>query len=421
MAKRVTESIMSMTSAPASRKLSAIVVAVSAALMRTRAGWSDVATTTTERSIASPRSRSMNSRTSRPRSPTRQMTFTSADVERAIMPMSDDLPTPEPAKMPRRWPWPHGTSESRARTPSEMRSWMRGRVSGSGGDALAGRRGVVSAISPRPSIGRPRPSRTRPSRSMPTGTSRWRPIAVTGLPGPMPAISPSGMSSVRRARKPTTSAGTGGRPRPVPISQTSPTSTSRPEASTMSPIRSETRPWRRCRSARPMAPDRSPRRSRRSAAIAAASDTSTEFGDDDVAGPGELGLQRGVDLALRGAHDGAPTADAALGLHVAALDAAEAGHELRRRSAHGLHVLGVDEDRHAVALRQPAQRAAHGVDDALRIDVDGRAHRLLGDAQAQDHGPALDPVGDLGAQLGDRGQRGPERLGAAGQLGLRGL
>ena len=34
------------------------------------------------------------------------------------------------------------------------------------------RRGVVSAMSPRPSIGRPRPSSTRPSRSMPTGTSR---------------------------------------------------------------------------------------------------------------------------------------------------------------------------------------------------------------------------------------------------------
>ena len=60
----------------------------------------------------------MNSRTSRPRSPTRQITLTSADVERAIMPSSDDLPTPEPAKMPRRWPRPHGSSASSARTPS---------------------------------------------------------------------------------------------------------------------------------------------------------------------------------------------------------------------------------------------------------------------------------------------------------------
>ena len=59
----------------------------------------------------------MNSRTSRPRSPTRQMTLMSAVVERAIMPSSDDLPTPEPAKMPRRWPRPQGTMPSRTRTP----------------------------------------------------------------------------------------------------------------------------------------------------------------------------------------------------------------------------------------------------------------------------------------------------------------
>ena len=140
IAKRVTESIISITSAPWSRKCSAIVVAVKAALMRTSAGWSDVATITTERAMPSgPRSRSMNSRTSRPRSPTRQMTLTSADVERAIMPSREDLPTPEPAKMPRRWPRPQGTSASSARTPSETRSVMRGRVKGSGGAASTGR------------------------------------------------------------------------------------------------------------------------------------------------------------------------------------------------------------------------------------------------------------------------------------------
>src|ERR671928_123657 len=113
IAKRVTESIISSTSRPWSRKCSAIVVAVKAALMRTSAGWSDVATITTERAMPSgPRSRSMNSRTSRPRSPTRQITLTCADVDRAIMPSREDLPTPEPAKMPSRWPRPHGTSAS---------------------------------------------------------------------------------------------------------------------------------------------------------------------------------------------------------------------------------------------------------------------------------------------------------------------
>ena len=53
-----------------------------------------------------PRSRSMNSRTSRPRSPSSAITLTSAVVCRAIMPSSTLLPTPLPAKMPMRWPRP---------------------------------------------------------------------------------------------------------------------------------------------------------------------------------------------------------------------------------------------------------------------------------------------------------------------------
>ena len=65
----------------------------------------------------------------------------------------------------------------------------------------------------------------------------------------MPVASPSAISSVRPARKPTTSAGTAGRPRPVSIVQTSPTSASRPVASVIRPIRSTTRPLRRWRSA----------------------------------------------------------------------------------------------------------------------------------------------------------------------------
>ena len=151
MAKRVTESIISITSSPWSRKCSAIAVAVNAARIRTSAGWSEVATTTTECARASPRSRSMNSRTSRPRSPTSAITLTSAVVDRAIIPSSDDLPTPEPAKMPRRWPRPQGTSVSSARTPRPTRSVIRGRVSASGGGAVV--------LAP----GHPRGRRTRPA------------------------------------------------------------------------------------------------------------------------------------------------------------------------------------------------------------------------------------------------------------------
>src|SRR5665213_4564926 len=78
-------SIISSTSRPLSRKNSAMRVATNAALIRTSAGWSEVATTTTERfRPASPRSRSRKSRTSFPRSPTSAITLTSAAVLRAI-------------------------------------------------------------------------------------------------------------------------------------------------------------------------------------------------------------------------------------------------------------------------------------------------------------------------------------------------
>ena len=59
----------------------------------------------------------MNSRTSRPRSPTRATTDTAASVPRATIDSSVDLPTPEPAMMLIRWPRPQGTSASARRTP----------------------------------------------------------------------------------------------------------------------------------------------------------------------------------------------------------------------------------------------------------------------------------------------------------------
>src|SRR4051812_31868842 len=423
IAKRVTESIINMTSAPWSRKCSAIAVAVSAALMRTSAGWSDVATTTTERPSAAPRSRSMNSRTSRPRSPTRQMTLTSADVERAIMPSSDDLPTPEPAKMPSRWPRPQGTSASSARTPSVTRSVMRGRSSGEGGAPTIARSRTPSSSGP-PSIGVPSPSRTRPSSASPTWTETRRPVAVTTSPGPMPCISPSGMSSVRPERKPTTSAGIVVQPplwpsRPVRTSQTSPTSASRPVASTISPIRSLTRPWRRCRSARETARPSWATRSRTASGIAAL------LRRQHLAHTRELGRQRRVDLALERADDRAAARHAALGLHLAMADAAELGDEPVAGLAHEVEVVGVHEDRDAVALDEPAQRAAHDVDDALGPGVERPGQRLLGDLQREVDGGDLDGRGDalaLGGQVGDgalqRQQRGRHLGAALGQPGL---
>ena len=102
-----------------SRKYSAIAVAVFAALLRINAGLSEVATTTTERAIPSgPRSRSMNSRTSRPRSPISAITLISALVFRANIPINVLFPTPEPAKTPIRCPFPTVISPSTALTPS---------------------------------------------------------------------------------------------------------------------------------------------------------------------------------------------------------------------------------------------------------------------------------------------------------------
>ncbi len=125
----------------------------------------------------------MNSRTSRPRSPTRQITFTSAAVERAIMPISEDLPTPEPAKMPRRWPRPHGTSASkrpyaRAKPLLDGGPRQRGRRRRGGGAGRTRRRDRRPRRSAPPSA-----STTRPSSSSPTGARNCSPVAVTGCPG----------------------------------------------------------------------------------------------------------------------------------------------------------------------------------------------------------------------------------------------
>jgi hypothetical protein len=60
-----------------------------------------------------------------PRSPMRAMTLTSALVLLAIMPSRVDLPTPEPANMPMRWPLPRGRRPSSDLTPDDMRVLMR--------------------------------------------------------------------------------------------------------------------------------------------------------------------------------------------------------------------------------------------------------------------------------------------------------
>jgi hypothetical protein len=95
-----------------------MVTAVSGAILRSIGLSSLVATTAIGLGHdASPSVSSMNSRTSRPRSPTSAMTTLSKASARASIDSSVDLPTPEPAKMPRRCPRQSGAKISIARTP----------------------------------------------------------------------------------------------------------------------------------------------------------------------------------------------------------------------------------------------------------------------------------------------------------------
>ena len=270
----------------------------------------------------------MNSRTSRPRSPTRQITLTSADVERAIMPSSDDLPTPEPAKMPRRWPRPHGTSASSARTPSDTRSAMRGRSSGSGGAACAGRARRRPASGPAPSIGRPRPSSARPEQLVgdvdaqrPAGGGHARARADArgvaerhqqraagaeaddlGGHGGAPA---AGLDRADLADLGLEAGGLDDQADQVAHAAVAAVQVGVAEGGG-GPVQRD-----RGSRARP-----------------------AQRGLDDLARALELRLDAGVDVAVGRAHDGAAAADAPLGLDLAVLDAAERGQQPVHRVAH---------------------------------------------------------------------------------------
>ena len=139
MAKRVSESTTSSTCLPCAQKYSAIVVAASAARMRSNGDWSEVETTTTERCKPSgPIASSRNSPTSRPRSPTSASTVRSAEVPRVIMPISVLLPTPLPPKMPTRCPRPQVSKPSIARMPQPSGERIGERSSGIGASPCNG-------------------------------------------------------------------------------------------------------------------------------------------------------------------------------------------------------------------------------------------------------------------------------------------
>ncbi len=219
--------------------------------MRSSGDWSDVDTTTTARASPSlPRESRRNSPTSRPRSPTRQTIVTSASVLRVIMPISVLLPTPDPPKMPTRWPRPTVSMASMARIPVPSGSLMAARSSA--GRAALSKANVVVTVGGRPSsIGSPTAFKTRPISAAPTSISGLVPSAHTASPKRIPSVVSTGIDSTFDPRKPITSAWCG-RPMRSSISQHSPTETGGPADSMVWPTDSRTCPrqrqgCRRCR------------------------------------------------------------------------------------------------------------------------------------------------------------------------------
>ena len=149
--------------------------------------------TTTERAIPfSPRICSMNSFTSRPRSPTSPTIVISASVKRVIMPSNILLPTPLPAKRPRRWPRPTVNKLLIERMPTSSGSSIGWRLSGLITGPLRSTQSSALKL-PLPSSGRPMPSTTRPSIADPIGSFPPPLEGTTRAPGCRPSRRSTGI------------------------------------------------------------------------------------------------------------------------------------------------------------------------------------------------------------------------------------
>ena len=158
----------------------------------------------------SPRSSCRNSCTSRPRSPISPITETSAATLRASIDSSTDLPTPEPAKMPMRWPRQQVMKVLSARTPRSSGAPTRRRAC-AGGGALRKRIGRRPRRQRALAVDRlahgvdhaAEPARRRPHRR------RRRRDTTARQPRRTPSSAPNGISSALAPEKPTTSQGIG--------------------------------------------------------------------------------------------------------------------------------------------------------------------------------------------------------------------
>ena len=105
--------------------------------------------------------------TSRARSPISPTTTTSAAVNLVIMPNKTDLPTPDPAIIPIRWPWPTVSKLLITRTPTSSCLSTGRRANGLVFLPLSGQLWLSSSGAPS-SSGCPNASIARPSNSGPT-------------------------------------------------------------------------------------------------------------------------------------------------------------------------------------------------------------------------------------------------------------
>ena len=165
---------------------------------------SPVATTVTARARSRPSTSSMNSRTSRPRSPTSAMTVMSKPCERASMPSNVDLPMPEPAKMPMRCPAHSGENRSMTLTPVFTGVRTRWRRIGAGGSRSVETARAPCARGPPPSMGSPSALIVRPFQET-CGLSVTKPRRHAVVPSPTLSVASNGLTVTPPASIRTTS------------------------------------------------------------------------------------------------------------------------------------------------------------------------------------------------------------------------
>src|SRR5213593_3436634 len=271
-------------------------------------------------------------------------------------------------------------------------------------------------MGPRPSSGRPRPSTMRPRNASPTPTSGCSRTSSTWLPGATPARSPSGMSSTRPVRKPTTSAKIPPLSR-VEMRQSEPTGAPGPLASTTSPITSVTRPLTRTASSSP-----SRRRAREKSRSASGVHTlaSPLVGPDERALDGlELRLDAEVHLAEAALDDAAPRRQARVLDQVELLDGVERCSQLRQRVAQEGEEPRGHADRDPLAVDD----APHGGADETEPDLRPLGQLLMDDlprhAERQLEQLALVAVAQPPAEGGELLEGLDERLGDRRELARR--